>query len=329
MRTRKNALRLPALALALCLLFGLLAGCGNGRKEDPEGKIRIVATVFPLYDWVKNVLGEENDRAEATLLLGRGADLHSFQPSAADILKIASADLFFFVGGESDEWVRDALEGGTLSGGNVLDLTGVLKDDLREEELVEGMEEEEEGEEEGPAYDEHLWLSLRLAEKAVDAIAEKLGEIDPAGKELYRENAEIYIEKLARLDREYEEAVQSADVKTVVFADRFPFRYLADDYGLTYFAAFPGCSAETEASFQTVVFLAGKLDELELPAVLTIETGDGKIAATVVENTEKKTAEILVMDSMQSSGLDEAEKGESYLGAMEKNLAVLKKALNR
>ena len=322
--------KLIAFGLILFLAAGLFAGCGAGTGERAgDGKLRIAVTIFPLYDWVKNVLGDEEDGAELTLLLDKGVDLHSFQPSAADVVKIASADLFVYVGGASDEWVTDALKESADPDARVISLMEVLGAGAREEEIREGMEEEEEEDGEEPEYDEHVWLSLRNAELFVGRIAEELGALDPERRDVYRENAAEYAAKLAALDGEYKAAADGADVKTLLFADRFPFRYLTEDYGLDYYAAFPGCSAESEASFRTVVFLAGKADELDLPAILTIETGDGKMARTVNENTEKKDRKILVMDSMQGVSLDDAKAGTTYLGVMEKNLETLREALYR
>ena len=320
--------RIIAALLAFLLLAGFFPGC-SGPEGDGGKKIRVVATVFPLYDWVRNVLGGE-DGIEVVLLLDKGVDLHSFQPSAADVVKIASSDLFLYVGGESERWVDDVLLENEASGRRVVDLMELLGPDLREEEITEGMEEEtEEPGETGPAYDEHVWLSLRLAEKAVGEIAAKLGEIDPDRRELYDKNASDYAEKLRALDGEFADAVRSGDCDTLVVADRFPFRYLAEDYDLRYYAAFPGCSAESEASFQTVVFLAGKVDELQLPAVLTLETGDQRLAETVAENVKGERPEILVMNSLQAAGIKDAEQGLSYLGVMKENLKTLKKALSR
>ena len=317
-----------AVLLVILLFAGFLAGCDAAEGNERE-KIKVVATVFPLYDWVRNVLGEE-EGIEASLLLDKGVDLHSFQPSAADVVKIASADLFVYVGGESDRWVGDALRESEDPDRLVIDLLDLLGPDLREEEIREGMEEEpEEAGETGPVYDEHVWLSLRFAEKAVREIAAKLGGILPERREAFEANAASYIEELRALDGEFEDTVEKAELGTLVVADRFPFRYFVEDYGLEYFAAFPGCSAESEASFQTVMFLAGKVDELGLPAVLTLETGDRRLAETVAENVKGGEPEILTMNSLQAAGLKDIENGASYLGIMRENLETLKQALNR
>ena len=284
-----------------------------------------------------NVLGEQAENAEVSMLLDNGVDLHSYQPTADDIVRISGCDLFIYVGGESDEWVRDALQEATNKNMTVINLMEALGDSVKEEELVEGMEhdhdhEQEEdhdhdAEAEEAEYDEHVWLSLKNAAVLCRAIAEALGQIDRENAACYTANAEAYTEKLNTLDAQYQAAVDAAALHTLLFADRFPFRYLADDYGLDYYAAFAGCSAETEASFETIIFLAGKLDELGLPAVLQIESADGSIARTVVESTQSRDQQILTMDSMQSTTAKDVADGANYLSIMEKNLDVLKAAL--
>ena len=285
----------------------------------------IVTTIFPIYDWVRQIIGDRE--AEVTMLMDSGVDLHNFQPTAQDILTIAQCDLFIFVGGESDEWTEDVLKTAQNESLTVIDLLDALGEDVKEEEIVEGMEaEEEEGEEE--EADEHVWLSLRNAQKLVGVIAEALSGIDPENAGLYQANAEGYGEKLQALDAQYAEMVNTAAYKTILFGDRFPFRYLADDYGLTYYAAFAGCSAETEASFQTILFLAQKVDELSLPAVLTIENPKTRIAETVVNATQSRNQKILSLNSMQGVTRRDAQAGATYLGIMEENLRVLRDALN-
>ena len=205
----------------------------------------------------------------------------------------------------------------------------VLGDSVKEEEVVEGMEEEAEEEDAGKEveYDEHVWLSLKNASILCQEIADRLGEIDPEGKATYGANVAAYLEALGELDLEYQAMIENSPKNTVLFGDRFPFRYLTDDYGLNYYAAFVGCSAETEASFETVVFLANKVDELDLPAVLKIEGSDGKLAQTIVDNTTKQAAEILELDSMQSVTAADVAQGANYLAAMENNLFILQEAL--
>ena len=373
--------------LALLMLVGALAGCGKQNHTNKTDKLSIVTTIFPEYDWVRAVLGDKADNAEVTMLLDNGIDLHSYQPTADDIVKISDCDLFLYVGGESDGWVDDALKNATNKNMKVINLLDVLGDSVKTEEVVEGMQETEHdhdhdhskevstfeddevqdrslsdwagdfpadmtGEEicehmeghdhdedkdheheEGEEHeheeekDEHVWLSLKNAEVLVNAISKSLQELDPDNKDTYAANAAAYIEKLSALDGEYQAAVDAAPYKTVLFGDRFPFRYLVDDYGLSYYAAFVGCSAETEASFETVSFLAKKVDELKLPCVLTIEGAQHKIAETIVQNTAEKNQKVLTMDSLQSTSSKDVANGTTYLSVMEKNLSVLKEAL--
>lgn len=379
--------KITALLLALLMLVGALAGCGKQNDTNKTDKLSIVTTIFPEYDWVREILGDKADNAEVTMLLDNGVDLHSYQPTADDIVKISDCDLFVYAGGESDGWVDDALKNATNKNMKVINLLDVLGDSVKTEEVVEGMQETEHdhdhdhskevstfeddevqdrslsdwagdfpadmtGEEicehmerhdhdededhehkEGEEHeheeekDEHVWLSLKNAEVLVNAISKSLQELDPDNKDTYATNAAAYIEKLSALDGEYQAAVDAATYKTVLFGDRFPFRYLVDDYGLSYYAAFVGCSAETEASFETVSFLAKKVDELKLPCVLTIEGAQHKIAETIVQNTAEKNQKVLTMDSMQSTTSKDVANGTTYLSVMEKNLSVLKEAL--
>ena len=519
--------KMTALLLALLMLVGVLAGCNktdadnditdttastkqpSADNDKPDEKsLKIVTTIFPEYDWVHEILGDKADRAEITMLLDNGVDLHSYQPTADDIVKISDCDLFIYVGGESDGWVYDALKNATNKNMKVINLLDVLGDSVKAEETVEGMQEEEHDHDHGhdeeitkgdiedrtlsdfagewkslypyllngdldeycehkaeededrsttkdtylekykaswqcdadrisingetitftfadgkivsaeysyagyqpklndegkissvryqfetvdadaPKYvqfndhghepgeaehfhiyfgsdsfdtlmdsknnpffvkntlsvdeildelmgheheeesDEHVWLSLKNAKVLVNAISKSLQELDPDNKDTYAANSDAYVKKLSALDADYQAAVDGATYKTVLFGDRFPFRYLVDDYGLDYYAAFVGCSAETEASFETISFLAKKADELNLPCVLTIEGTQHKIAETIVKNTTAKNQKVLTMDSMQSTTSKDVANGTTYLSIMEKNLSVLKAALH-
>ena len=263
-----------------------------------------------------------------TLLLDSGVDLHSFQPTADDIIKISTCDLFVYVGGESEDWVEDALAERSNEDMVVVNLMDVLDEALKEEETVEGMQSEEEEGEGETEYDEHIWLSLKNAQTLCQYLSDRLCEIDSEHSADYQENTAAYLEQLDGLDGAYQAAVSAADRSTLLFADRFPFRYLCDDYGLSYYAAFSGCSAETEASFETVVFLADKVDELGLSSILTIDGSDQKVAQTVLSTAQAEDVQILTMDSMQSTTLKDAENGVSYLSIMEDNLTALTQALN-
>ena len=344
---------------AIAGAFAILAATGmtvsafsaqnvSGAKDS----LSVVAAIFPAYDWAREVIGDNTETADLTLLLDSGVDLHSYQPTVDDILTISNCDVFIYVGGESDAWVTDALSQAANEDMQVIRLMDVLKDSVKEEELVEGMqagddheshehgsgeeesddhesaEDGEEAAEETPEYDEHVWLSLKNAKILTDAIAQALEEADPDNAEAYSENAQAYMDKLTALDEEYQKAALAGERDTILFADRFPFRYLMDDYDLNYYAAFAGCSAETEASFETILFLAGKADELELPVILTIDGSDQTIAEAVINSTNAKDQKILSMNSMQSITAGDMEDGTSYLSVMEENLEVLKEALS-
>ena len=326
---KKTIILLMICVIALSCVC-LVACNGN----DDNGKLSIVCTIFPEYDWVKQILGDEIGKVDLTLLLDDGVDLHSYQPSVEDIAKISTCDLFIYVGGESDAWVDKALENATNKDMKVINLLDVLGDRVKNEETVEGMEGEHEHEHEGEEHeeeeeekDEHVWLSVKNAKILCDAIAKELKSIDSDNAQKYDENLADYTSKLTALDGEFEKVVKDAKYNTLVFGDRFPFRYLVDDYNLKYYAAFVGCSAETEASFETIAFLAKKVDELSLPAICTIEGAKHDIAQTVKDNTQKKDQQIVQFDSMQSTTANDIANGETYLTAMKKNLQSLKEAL--
>ena len=310
-----------AMAILLCTI--ILCGCTAPSQQKPENEgLSVVTTVFPVYDWLRNIT--EGTDTKVTMLMQNGSDLHNFQPSAKDIITINDADMFVYVGGESDEWTADVLREAksSLESVSLMDSGRVS---LVEDKVKEGMTVEEEEE---PENDEHIWLSLQNAIKYTELLSEKLQEIDPDNAERYHQNAEAYIGKLMALDREYSVTAENAKNRTLVFCDRFPFIYMMKDYGLDYYAAFNGCSAETEASFETVVYLGEKLDELQLKHVFIIENSNTDIADTVIRTSKDQNRDILVLDSMQSVTGGQAENGVTYLSVMEENLEVLKKGLN-
>ena len=377
---KKRVIMLTSLAVAVC---GIFAGCSKtgtetksstksvtsatssvasstastkseAKTDDANKKFSVVCTIFPEYDWIRQLVGDKKDNYEITYLLDKGVDLHSYQPTAEDIAKIANCDLFVYVGGESDGWVNDALKESKNDKMQVVNLLETLGKNVKPEEVVEGMQEEDEHDhdhdhddkdhddkdhdhddkdhddkdhEEETEYDEHVWLSLRNATALVNTLAEKLQTIDPENKDYYATTAADYTAKLGDLDSRYLATIKKAKVKTVLFGDRFPFRYLVDDYGLKYYAAFVGCSAETEASFETVAFLAKKTDDLKLKSVLVIENSDQKIAKKIVETTKDKSQNIVVLNSMQSITNEDIANGATYLSIMESNLKALASAL--
>lgn len=492
------------LLIVIITIFNL-AACGQKSNNITDnGKVKVVTTIFPEYDWVKEIVGDKAADIELTMLLDNGVDLHNYQPTASDILKVANCDLFIYVGGESDAWVEDALKQSVNKNMKVINLLDVLEDNVKTEESMPGMQAEEEHnhgythfadsdvrdrslsdwagdwqsvypyleeglfdevmerkaesgdktaeeykayyetgyktdvsqiiiddtnnticfvkngiaskaeyeykgyqiydyssgnrgvryffeaiddssaapkyvqfsdhginpgkaehfhiyagddgfdalseemdnwptyypsdmsatqiaddmlEHEEKEYDEHVWLSLKNVEVLCEKIAEELGNIDPDNKDIYKANVSEYVAKLDSLDSQYKTVVSNASQKTLLFGDRFPFRYLVDDYGLSYYAAFAGCSAESEASFETVLFLAQKIDELGLKNVMTIEKSDQKIAKTIIQNTKDKNQNILTLDSMQSTTNEDVKNGATYYSIMENNLNVLKEAL--
>ena len=328
------------IAAALCGVTALTAaGCGSIKGsaaiKNDDGKLSVVCTGFSEYDWTKNVLGSRADSVEVTYLLNNGVDMHSYQPTAADMAKISSCDLFIYVGGESQEWADDALKNAS---GKSVKLLDVLEKEgtAKEEEHKEGMQDEEEHdheheheEEDGaPEYDEHVWLTPKNAELFTNAICDGLKSIDPENASVYESAAADYVGQLDGLKAEYSEALGACMNKTIIVADRFPFRYLADEYGLDYFAAFSGCSAETEASFETVAFLSGKLDETGAGTVFTLENSDGKLARAVIENSSAKNAATAKLDSLQSVNGEQIAAGASYISIMRQNLSALQAALS-
>lgn len=322
----KKIKKITALLLCVCMAVGLAACSSNAEEDKNDKKTNIVCTTFPIYDWIKNIVGED-ESISIKYLLNSSTDLHNFQPSAQDIIEITNSDLFVYIGGESDDWVDDITDSSKEKKINAVNLMEVLGSNAKEEEIKEGMQaihEEDEHDEGEPEYDEHIWLSLKNAKILCNSLTEKLCELKKEKSEQYRKNADEYISKLDSLDKEYQSVVDNAKTKAVLFGDRFPFRYLVDDYNIDYYAAFSGCSAESEASFETITFLAKKVDELQLTAVLTIESGDKKIAQTIVDNTKNKNQKILSLNSMQGS----IKESDTYLSVMQNNLEVLKQALN-
>lgn len=309
--------------LILIMLVFSVSSCAEPKRSD--GDLKIVCTTFPQYDFLKNILGNDDS---LILLLDDGADLHSYEPTAQDIIDIGSADIFVCIGGSSDVWVENAIKAANnpdLKAIALMDFVNVLK-----EEYVSGMEHEHKEHEEAHGgnhseEDEHIWLSLKNAEIIVQKLCDCVCEKDGDNAEKYKANAENYISMLNELDNEFQNVVSSAKRKTILFADRFPFRYLTEDYGLTYYAAFAGCSAESEASFDTLAFLINKVKELSLPVVFTIENSDGSIAQTVCGETGAK---VLSLNSCQSISISDIENGATYIDIMKENLLAIKEALN-
>lgn len=314
------------LAIICALLLCTAAFCSCADSEKSTDKLQIVCTLFPYYDWARNITkGDEN--VELTLLLDSGTDLHSYQPTAADIVKITSADIFIYTGGESDRWVTEVL--GT-SGNNSLTvlnlMTALGEEHLCHEEEIGEEEHEHEDEDHEHTYDEHIWLSLKNASLGCEEICKALCQANADNKDTYESNLSEYKASLSSLQEKYEDCVSKAATDTIVVADRFPFVYLVNDLGLKYSAAFSGCSAESEASFATVKRLADETDALKLKYIIVTETSDQSVANTVKNTTESKDQEILTLNSLQSITKDKLD--SSYCEIMEGNLSVLATALS-
>ena len=341
-------LKKAAAGVLAALLAGMLCACGSGSagqtaaegtaettktaKTEAQtsqaetaagassgGALKIVAGMFPEYDWVREILGDNPGGVELTLLMDSGADLHSYQPTAEDMMRISSCDVFIYTGGVSSQWARDALKGAVNPDMIVIDLLDTLGEQAKEEVHVEGMQDAHEHDHEGAGHeeeeelDEHVWLSLRNASFLCGEIGAALEKADPSNKDVYASNTAAYQEKLGELDRQYQDVTDRATVRTLLFGDRFPFLYL--------------CSAETEASFETVAFLAAKADEIPVSCVLTIDGSDKRIAETIVRSTRNRDQKILTLNSMQSIAGKQIREGVTYLSVMEENLAVLQEAL--
>lgn len=312
-------------ALFLILLFCIgLTACKDTRQEL-SGKKEILCTTFPQYDWMRNLIAGVEEQYNLTLLLKNGTDMHSYQMTAEDMIRISNCDMFVYIGGESDNWI-DGIQANIQNKNQIqVNLMALLGDFVQEEEHVEGMEQDHE---EDAGYDEHIWLSVKNTQLLVSQLSTYLTKMDPSHADIYAANLEKYKTELEELDSQFEEVIENAEYDTLLFGDRFPFRYLTEDYQLNYFAAFAGCSAQTEASFETVAFLAGKLQELKLPAVLIIENSSDKLARSIINSTTGKNQQILTLNSMQSITAEDIANGTTYLSVMRENLDVLTKSLN-
>ena len=300
----------------ITIIFTLILTLFLTSCQKVNKKYTIIATIYPEYDLVKEIIKDSDDFD--LILLEQGSDLHSFSPSVSDIVNIKKCDLFIYVGGESDEWVDDVLKDTKNENMIPINLLEVLGDNALTEEEIEGMEEENEEEEE-EEYDEHVWLSIKNMILFTRKIKEAIIKIDKENESYYETNANSFIDKLNQLDQRYESSLRNKIVDTLVVGDRFPFLYLVKDYNIKYYAAFKGCSANSEASFKTIIYLANKVDEIGTKYIIKIETSDGKIANQIKNNTQNKNETILTLNSMQSVDLKNY---KTYLEIMESNLNV-------
>lgn len=305
------------------LSAALLTGCGTKTEEKGDsGKLNVVTTIFPAYDFAREVTGEE---AEVTMLLQPGTEAHTYEPTPKDIKAIQNCDVFIYTGGENDVWVEDILN--TMDTSDMVQIRMVDCVDTLEEAELEGTEEHEheEGEDHAHEIEEHVWTSPVNSLKIVDTIADKLSEKDSDHAEIYQQNAEEYMAELENLNQKFKNVVAEAERKTLVFGDRFPILYFAEEYGLSYYAAFPGCASDTEPSATTIAFLTDKVKEEAIPVVFKIELSNGKVAETIAESTGAK---VLTFETCHNLTKEDFENGETYLTLMERNVETLKEALN-
>ena len=311
--------------LTACGLFftGVLTGCGavRGENEADDGKISVVTTIFPQYDFVRQIAG---DSVDLQMLLKPGEETHSYEPTPQDIIAIQNSDIFIYVGGENDAWVEDILDSMPEADMVTLKLMDCV-DTLEEEHVHHEDEAEEEDAHSAHEIDEHVWTSPVNASKIVEQIKDLLVECDPDNEQTYETNAAAYEEDLEELDGEFRSVVDSAERRLVIFGDRFPFRYFADEYGLDYYAAFPGCASDTEPSAATMAFLINKVREEKVPAVLKMELSNENIAGAIAEATG---TEVRTFYSCHNLSAEEFEEGETYLSMMQKNVETLKEVLN-
>lgn len=325
--------KIITITMSIILSLALFTGCSkNSTKDDNRisdknnsDKKKVITTIFPQYDFTRQIVGE---RAEVSMLLPPGAESHSYELTPQDIIKIQEADLFIYVGGGSDSWVDEILESMGEKAPKTLKLIDCV--DVVEEQMVEGMEEghEHEGHEHGEhdvEYDEHVWTSPKNAVKIVDKINHTMAEIDHKNELIYEENSKKYKNDLIDLDKSFREVIDSAKHKTIVVGDRFPFRYLVDEYKISYHAAFPGCSSNSEPSAATIAFLTDKVKSENIPAVLYIEFSNHKVADAIAESTGTKT---MLLHSCHNVSKEDIKSGVSYLDLMNQNIEVLREALN-
>lgn len=295
----------------------LITGCSSVLKQEDNGRINITCVNFPQYDFAKNIAG---DSANVKMLLPPGSESHTFEPSPQDIISLQHSDLFIYTGGESDNWVDEILK--TMKNDNMEIIRLLEVCDALDEEYSEGMQaEEHENEHE---KDEHIWTSPVNALKICGEIKDRLAKIDSSNADAYEKNFSVYSDKLSALDSKFREIVSGAKRKTLVFGDRFPFRYFVEEYGLDYYAAFPGCAEETEASISTVAFLVDKVRAEQIPVVFYTEFSDHRLADTIAAEGGAKP---MRLNSCHNVTADQFKSGIGYIDLMEENTKALEEAL--
>jgi zinc transport system substrate-binding protein len=316
----------------LCLFCGCTP---NDDVEKKEKKIEVVVTTIPLFDWTRSIVGSASNIVNITILQDSGIDLHDYQPTARDIINISKADIFIHIGGISDAWVPNVLSQTSNAKIRTINAYSLVKNDIKKEchgkcnhhDHHHDHHHHDHTDDHNASPDEHIWLSLRLAKKICPQIAATLSEAYPEDKEAFLKNAENYCAKLSELDKDFASYVSSAKYKDVIIADRFPFSHFFKDYGLTHFAAFEGCSAETDASFQTIMNLSKKLHEIHIPAVYTIDGGNEKFAKKIIEMSKRKNVSMRTLNSMQNTSLDKFNELGGYIGIMKSNIESLKETV--
>jgi zinc transport system substrate-binding protein len=304
----------------MCFCVVGLTGCN---KKEESKKLTIISSSFPGYDFARAVVKDVSD-AEVKMLLNPGSEMHDYEPTPKDIINIKKSDIFIYVGGESDEWIDEVLENIDTKKTKVIKLMDLV--DVVEEDVIEGMEAEEEEEEEGEVeYDEHVWTSPINAIKMVNGIKDEVIKLDEDNKTVYESNAGDYVNELTKIDNTIKDIVKNAKRKTLVFGDRFPLRYFVDEYKLSYYAAFPGCSEQTEASAKTISFLIDKVKKEKIPVVFHIELSSGNIANQISAETGAKVLEFGTGHNISAKDFDA---GVTFVDIMNNNIKVLKESLN-
>lgn len=334
-RKRNRSVRFVALAVLVCLILSVcLSLCACFDRED-DGKIKIACTLFPQYDWLRSIVGE-SEAIELSLIVKNGTDMHSYQPTAADIMEISDCDMIVYLGGEVDTWVSEALQRAEREDIKKIALTECEGVTLRNISSTSGGHDHADGHSHGEhdghshgAFDEHLWLSLRNAARLCETLCDAVCELDADNAAIYRANAASYTSQINELDRKCSDAVASVDEhdRFMLFCDRFPFVYLLEDYGVEYSAAFEGCTTDVDADFATVLRLISELEEHSTGCVIITEGSDRALAETVTASARGFSGDILVMNSLQAVSLAQIAEGISYLSVMEENLGVMKLAL--
>ena len=306
--------------ISIFLVGMVLSGCSKNKKKAEE-RINIVVTRFPEYDFSRAIVA---DKMNVQMLTPPGSSTHSFDPSPSDIIKVQKADIFIYVGGESDIWVKNILGSLDTTKMKIIRLMDYI--DLLREEIKEGMQiDEEEEVEEEDAYDEHIWTSPKNAMKLINIILEAICEKDPANANMYKANAKKYQDELKVVDEQITNIVNNAKRKKIIIADKFPFLYFVKDYGLDYEAAFPGCSDQADAGAKTIAFLINAVKNENIPCIYYVELSNKNVAAAI---SEEAGVEMFLLNSCHNVSKTDFDNGVTYLLLMQQNVENLKKGLN-